>query len=66
MSYDRDSSYNDGMYYAKGSMRGGRMGYSRDDASEHLMRKAEEMLNVAGTEKERKAIHHFIKMLEDD
>ena len=65
--YRGGSSYDDGMSYGDGSSyRGNRMGYSRDDASEHLMRKAEEMLNVAGTEKERKAIHHFMKMLEDD
>ena len=66
MSYDRDSSYNDGMSYAKGSMRGGRMGYSRDGAKEHLIEKAEEMYDMASDEKERRAIKHFIKQLEED
>ena len=66
MSYDRDSSYNDGMSYARGSMRGGRMGYSRDGAKEHLIEKAEEMFDMASDEKERRAIKHFIKQLEDD
>lgn len=66
MSYDRDSSYNDGMSYARGGMRGGRMGYSRDGAKEHLIEKAEEMYDMASDEKERRAIKHFIKQLEDD
>jgi hypothetical protein len=66
MSYDRDSSYNDGMSYARDSMRGGRMGYSRDGAKEHLIEKAEEMYDMASDEKERRAIKHFIKQLEDD
>lgn len=66
MSYDRDSSYNDGMSYARGGMRGGRMGYSRDGAKEHLIEKAEEMYDMASDEKERKAIKHFIKQLEED
>jgi hypothetical protein len=47
-------------------MRGGRMGYSRDGAKEHLIEKAEEMYDMASDEKERKAIKHFIKQLEDD
>lgn len=66
MGYDRDSSYNDGMSYARGSMRGGRMGYSRDGAKEHLIEKAEEMYDMASDEKERRAIKHFIKQLEED
>lgn len=66
MSYDRDSSYNDGMSYARGGMRGGRMGYSRDGAKEHLIEKAEEMYDMASDEKERRAIKHFIKQLEED
>ena len=69
MSYDRDSSYNDGMSYARGGQggnRGGRMGYSRDGAKEHLIEKAEEMYDMASDEKERRAIKHFIKQLEDD
>lgn len=66
MSYDRDSSYDDGMSYARGGNRGGRMGYSRDGAKEHLIEKAEEMYDMASDEKERRAIKHFIKQLEDD
>lgn len=72
MSYDGDSSYrggssyDEGMSYARGGNRGGRMGYSRDGAKEHLIEKAEEMYDMASDEKERRAIKHFIKQLEDD
>ena len=66
MSYDRDSSYNDGMSYARGGMRGGRMGYSRDGAKEHLIEKAEDMLEMAEDEKQKRAIHQFIQKLENE
>lgn len=59
MSYDGDSSY------ARGGMRDGRMGYSRDGAKEHLMDKAEEMLEMTHDPKERKAIEKFMRELED-
>ena len=41
--YSRDDgmSYDGGSSYARGGMRDGRMGYSRDGAKEHLMDKAE-------------------------
>lgn len=68
--YSRDggSSYNDGMMRGGDSSyaRDGRGGYSRDGASEHLINKAQEMLDMASSEEERRAIHQLIKKLEDD
>lgn len=66
MSYEGGSSYNDGMSYARGGMRGGRMGYSRDGAKEHLIEKAEDMLEMAEDEKQKRAIHQFIQKLENE
>ena len=75
-SYDDDMSY-DGGSYARGgqggnragmrggNMGGGRGGYSRDGAKEHLMEKAEEMLEMAHDPKERKAIEKFMRELDD-
>ena len=65
--YSRDDgmSYDGGSSYARGGMRDGRMGYSRDGAKEHLMDKAEEMLEMTHDPKERKAIEKFIRELED-
>ena len=67
-SYD-DMSY-DGGSYARGGQggrgnMGGRGSYSRDGAKEHLMEKAEEMLEMTHEPKERKAIEKFIRELED-
>lgn len=59
----------EGYMYARDS-RGGqdgmRSGYSRDGAKEHLMNKAEEMLEMAHDPKERRAIEKFMRELEDD
>ena len=65
--YSRDDgmSYDGGSSYARGGMRDGRMGYSRDGAKEHLMDKAEEMLEMAHDPKERRAIEKFMRELED-
>ena len=65
--YSRDDgmSYDGGSSYARGGMRDGRMGYSRDGAKEHLMDKAEEKLEMTHDPKERKAIEKFIRELED-
>ena len=41
-----------------------RDGYSRDGGIEHLMEKAEELLDSAEDERQKKAIHRFIKELE--
>lgn len=64
--YSRDGMrYDDGdTSYARKRDSMGR--YSRDDAKKHLIDKAEEMLEMADSEKERKAIHHFIKALENE
>ena len=64
-SRDDDMSYEGGSSYARNGMRDGRMGYSRDGAKEHLMEKAEEMLEMTHDPKERKAIEKFIRELED-
>lgn len=42
-----------------------RGGYSRTDAKEHLMEKAEEMLDMAQDPKERRAIEKFMQELDD-
>jgi hypothetical protein len=68
--YSRDGgSYEGGMSYEGGSYarggQGGRGGYSRNDAKEHLMEKAEEMLEMANDPKERKAIEKFMRELDD-
>lgn len=65
-SYRGGSSYDDGMSYARGGNRGGRMGYSRDGAKEHLIEKAEDMLEMAEDEKQKRAIHQFIQKLENE
>ena len=69
-------SSDDGMSYARdgrtanrGGMRdnmgGSSYGMSYDGAKEHLMDKAEEMLEMAQDPKERKAIEKFMRELED-
>ena len=61
--YSRD----DGMHHEDdySYSRGGRMGYSRDGAKEHLMSKAEEMLQMTHDPKERRAIEKFMHELDD-
>lgn len=59
----RGSSYErDGQGGSRGGTRGG---YSRDGAKEHLINKMEEMMEMAGSSKERKAIEKCIDELED-
>ena len=71
--YSREGGYSeDGHSYADGNrvgnmhggMMGGRGGYSRDGAKEDMIEKAEEMMGMAQTEKDRRAIQEFIKKLE--
>lgn len=74
--YSEEGYSEEGYMYARdgrggqGGMRGGNMGgrggYSRDGAKEHLMNKAEEMLEMAHDPKERRAIEKFMRELEDD
>jgi hypothetical protein len=59
MHHDGDSSY------ARGGNMGGRGGYSRDGATEMLMEKAEEMLQITHDPKERRAIEKFMHELDD-
>lgn len=76
--YSRDDGYSEnyggGSSYARGgqggrggqSNRGGSSyGMSYDGAKEHLMDKAEEMLEMAQDPKERRAIEKFMRELED-
>ena len=60
-------SSDDGMSYKGGSYaRGGSSyGMSYDGAKEHLMKKAEEMLEMAHDPKERRAIEKLLDELED-
>lgn len=65
--YSRDGgmSYKDGSFYDDG--RGGMTAspdYSRDGAKSDMINKAEEMMRMAGNERERQAIREFIKKLE--
>jgi hypothetical protein len=64
--YSRDDGmhYDGGSSYERGGNMGGR-GYSRDDAKEHMMEKAEEMLEMATDPKERRAIEKFMRELDD-
>lgn len=51
--------------YTRDSGRDGRMRtYSRDDSKSSMMKKLEEMLNMAENEKEREALNHCMDMLE--
>ena len=70
--YSRDDGYSqDDMSYARGGNRGNmggrsyRGGMSYDGAKEHLMKKAEEMLEMAHDPKERRAIEKLLDELED-
>lgn len=65
--YSRDDgmSYDGGSSYARGGNMGGRGGYSREGAKEHLMQKAEEMLEMTREPKERRAIEKFMRELDD-
>lgn len=68
MSYDGDSSYARGGNMGgrgQGNMGGGRGGYSRADVKEHLMEKAEEMLEMAKDPNERRAIEKFMQEIDD-
>lgn len=74
MSYDDDMSYDDNSYarggQGRGMNRGGRgmsnRGYSRDDATDQLMRKARKMMDEAESEQERRTIRQFMQLLEDE
>lgn len=64
MSYDGGSSYTRGGNMG-GNRGGSSYGMSYDGAKEHLMDKAEEMLEMAKDPKERRAIEKFMRELED-
>lgn len=65
----------DGMAYARGDNQGGnrggsrrgggRGGYSRGDAKEHMISKMEEMLDMADSEEDRRAIRQCISKIEN-
>jgi hypothetical protein len=63
-SYGNDGSgYNEGgnSYRKRDSM--GR--YSRDDGKDHMIHRLREMMNSAGSEREREALRHCISKLEN-
>lgn len=62
--YSRDGGYGEdgGSSYARGGNRGG---YSRDDGKHHMIEKLEDMMDEAGSEKERRAIKECISTLEN-
>ena len=64
--YSREGGmYHDGgSSYARGGMRNGRMGYSRDSAKEHMIEKMEDMMEDAESPKEREAIRQCIMKIE--
>ena len=65
-NYGGGSSYARGGQGGRGGNRGGSSyGMSYDGAKEHLMDKAEEMLEMAQDPKERRAIEKFMRELED-
>lgn len=62
-SYDNDMSYEGGSYARGGRGRGG---YSRDDAKEMLVEKAEHLLKSGDLDpKQERAIHNLINTLDD-
>ncbi len=75
--YDRGNSYaNRGKHYVRGhysrdgygdySQRRGRDGrYSRDGARDHMISQLEDLMESAGTEKEREAIRRCMSQLEN-
>lgn len=64
--YSREGGmyYDGGSSYARGGMRDGRMGYSRDSAKEHMIEKMEDMMEEAESPKEREAIRQCIMKIE--
>ncbi len=66
-SYRGGSSYEGGGNMGGGSSnaRGGRGGYSRGDAKEHMLNKLEDMMEEAGSEKEREAIRQCMQKIEN-
>ena len=58
-------SYGGSSYGGGSSYRGGRGGYSRADGKEHMVGKLEEMMGMAESEEERKAIRQCIQKLEN-
>lgn len=61
---DDGSGYNEGgnSYRKRDSM--GR--YSRDDGKDHMIHRLREMMNSAGSEREREALRHCISKLENE
>lgn len=61
MGYDGGSSYREG----RGGSGGGRGGYSRAEGKEHMIEKLEDMMEDAGTDKEREAIRTCIAKIKN-
>lgn len=60
-SYRGGSSYDDGMSYA----RGGRGGYSRDSAKEHMIDRIEDMIEETDDPKTKRALERCVQAIEN-
>ena len=60
----RGGSYEGGMSYERGGMRGGRGGYSRDDAKDYMMEQLEEMMEQAEKPQEKEALKRCMQAIE--
>lgn len=63
-SYD-DGGYDNGDSYANRGKHYVRAHYSRDDGRSYMMEQLEDMMNGAGTDKEREAIKRCMRQLEN-
>ncbi len=57
---DRGNSYRGGSGYTR---RGGRSGYSRDDAKDHMIMKLENLMNEAQDEQDKQSIRRLIDQI---
>ena len=63
--YSRDGYSEENYSQDGGSYYRGRQGYSRGDAKEYMLDQLEEMMENVQSDKERKAIEHCIKQIEE-
>lgn len=62
--YSEENSYRGGSSYTRGGQGGGRGGYSRDDAKDHMMHKLGEMMEDADPN-ERKILKEAMRKIEE-
>lgn len=63
--YSEEGSYRGGSSYERGGQGGGRGGYSRDDAKDHMMRSLGAMMDDAESPKEREALKKCMRAIEE-